>query len=338
MALAVDCEAAWDSDVLVPPSHSRRYRVAGLSRRHRGLRSLPTGTFVDFPTLRSTLEAEAPRADAASLTLCRAFRALGECRTASHPIAVVADATWHALLPLEIHGARFPSIVSPQRCPLPATPTSGLLRPRPDLRSDDSRHRLTFRPRGSSPPRRLAPPSRVATAALRLRACCIPLPIMGSDGFLASRSRLVRPLRRADPSGGDAVTIPPSHAPLEESPSPAAVPRHRGPLPSCRYHPASTGRVRRLRCAPRCSLHPTTSRDSWVARSPKTPQMAVRTGRDRGRALTESVVHPLSDVSCDRRSSDANRRTGDTPTSSCAVRHSASTGRRSREPSSFHRG
>jgi hypothetical protein len=135
MALAVDCEAAWDSDVLVPPSHSRRYRVAGLSRRHRGLRSLPTGTFVDFPTLRSTLEAEAPRADAASLTLCRAFRALGECRTASHPIAVVADATWHALLPLEIHGARSP----------PSSLRSGV-HSRPLRRPDCSDRVLTFGP------------------------------------------------------------------------------------------------------------------------------------------------------------------------------------------------
>jgi hypothetical protein len=75
---------------------------------------------------------------------------------------------------------------------------------------------------------------------MRSRACCIPLPVLRFARFPASRDRCSRK------SLGPTVAFPTDAPPLEESPSPAAGPRHRGLLPSCRYqataHPSWTPR------------------------------------------------------------------------------------------------
>jgi hypothetical protein len=74
---------------------------------------------------------------------------------------------------------------------------------------------IAFRPRGFPPPRRLPPPTA-------LRACCIPLPIMGSTGF-----------RRSDLGMPAAVSaLPHRCSTLQSLPLPCQPhPRHRGPLP-----------------------------------------------------------------------------------------------------------
>jgi hypothetical protein len=79
----------------------------------------------------------------------------------------------------------------------------------------------TFRPRGFSPPRRFAPPEARGLVASRCRP-------WGSPGFR----------RRAWPAR---VASPPVPCPPELSPLAKPLPRHRGPLPSCRcrLHPVS---------------------------------------------------------------------------------------------------
>lgn len=65
---------------------------------------------------------------------------------------------------------------------------------------------------------------------LRLRACCIPLPVSRFARFPASRDLLT-------PEGvtGPTVAFPADGTPLEESPSSVAGTCHHALLPSCRY-------------------------------------------------------------------------------------------------------
>jgi len=98
-----------------------------------------------------------------------------------------------------------PSTVLPQPCPLP-------LRRMPQLWPvGTTRARILFRPRGLSPPRRLAP-------RLRSQVCCTLQPVLGFTIFRASASwSMLHPARpsrsRTNPS---------------KSLSSAAAPRHRG--------------------------------------------------------------------------------------------------------------
>jgi hypothetical protein len=89
------------------------------------------------------------------------------------------------------------------------------------LWADGANHQLTFRPRGFSPPRRLTP-------CTFLRACCIPLPIMGFDAFRTAHARAeARSLDTRSNTAG---------YPSKSSPPTVAVPHHCGLLPSCRCH------------------------------------------------------------------------------------------------------
>ena len=82
--------------------------------------------------------------------------------------------------------------------------------------SEGATLRVPFRPRGFSPPRRL-PPLHEA------RACCIPLPILGSIAF---------PLETSRSEDRDLLCFPAMQVsyPSKES-SPPAVTRHRAPCP-----------------------------------------------------------------------------------------------------------
>jgi len=75
-----------------------------------------------------------------------------------------------------------------------------------------------FRPRGSSPPRRLPPPDDA-------RACCIPQPTMRFTGL--PHCDVACPRR--------APCFPTGAYPPEPFPSEKRCPRHLGPLPPCRY-------------------------------------------------------------------------------------------------------
>lgn len=110
----------------------------------------------------------------------------------------------------------------------PSTSLAGvhsMSRPKPRHSARRCQPSCSFRPRGFSPPRRLAPPAGS-------RACCISQPTMGSTGFLhldaACLPRLsVRPLL---------CTCPPEH-----SPSKQPFARHRAPLPPRRSPPSWDG-------------------------------------------------------------------------------------------------
>jgi len=83
------------------------------------------------------------------------------------------------------------------------------------------RHLDTFRPRGSSPPRRFTPHDRP-------RVCCTPKP----NGVRYVSQCVLRPgTGRNRFPGADAPLPATRFTPLEEFPSPAAVPRHRGRCP-----------------------------------------------------------------------------------------------------------
>jgi hypothetical protein len=91
----------------------------------------------------------------------------------------------------------------------------------PFLRATGSHQLLTFRPRGSSPPRQLAP--QVAFVGLLH-------PTSGPE--VRRVSGFQPPSAQSTPEGvscpnGSAVAVPSAPAPLEEFPSSAAVPRHR---------------------------------------------------------------------------------------------------------------
>lgn len=109
------------------------------------------------------------------------------------------------------HSASTPSRSAPSRAPF-------------DLRSGATISRIPFRPRGFSPPRRLSPRHD-------LRACCIPLPILG---FAAFRATSNRSRTRAPPRCASTLRRgpPPSAAPGHPGPCHLAVPsRSAGPFP-----------------------------------------------------------------------------------------------------------
>jgi len=122
-------------------------------------------------------------------------------------------------------------------CPLPVD-VAAFLRP------DGAIRQVMFRPRGFSPPRRLAP-------LVGTRACCIPMPAMGSAAFPAPATLLPHAGRgQCEVDWGDPGVIPATRfVPFEGFPSPVAASCHRptrsedrfvrapGPLPSCRSPP-----------------------------------------------------------------------------------------------------
>jgi hypothetical protein len=85
---------------------------------------------------------------------------------------------------------------------------------------------IVFRPRGFAPPRRLPPLGR-------LRACCIPLPVMGFAAFPAIGFRVDPATWTSQaPSRRSTEAFPATlFTPLEEFPPTAAAPRHRGRCP-----------------------------------------------------------------------------------------------------------
>jgi hypothetical protein len=116
-------------------------------------------------------------------------------------------------------------------------------RPLPGSRSRPSvlcdRQRIPFRPRGSSPPRRLAPPTA-------LRVCLAPRPVLGFAPFPAPTPRERELTSRARSS--------PARQPSGVFPSPAAASRHVTvallPSPSrADFRALLRGRVRRARPA-----------------------------------------------------------------------------------------
>lgn len=195
-----------------------RSRVVGLSRcppwpstvSDRGLRGSPHGS---FPSPK--------RRDAALVTFASRSARSHISRSTSQRRSAV-------LLPLL-------GFVSPLRrtagcASTPSHPPDDSRRLRCDLRADGATRRLLFRPRGFSPPRRLPPRSRS-------RACCISLPAMGFAAF----SDFPCPI--APEGTRNTVAVLATLTPFEESPSPSAVPRHRGPCllaVSARVRPASS--------------------------------------------------------------------------------------------------
>jgi hypothetical protein len=87
----------------------------------------------------------------------------------------------------------------------------------------------TFRPRRSSRPRRFPPP-------MSPRACCIPQPTLGFTGLPHLATACPRSDRRF-PSGA---------CPSELFPPEKRGPRHRGPLPPCRWPETRPARLRGL--------------------------------------------------------------------------------------------
>lgn len=93
------------------------------------------------------------------------------------------------------------------------------------LRVDDATRRLPFRPRGVAPPRRFPPQSRP-------RACCISLPAMGFIAFSGFSCPIAPPCSASEEVdwgvARNMIAVLATLTPFEESPSPSAVPRHRG--------------------------------------------------------------------------------------------------------------
>lgn len=137
--------------------------------------------------------------------------------TSRRPKTTCAPASWDSW-------CLFPSTVFPRWCPLPTRNESRVFGPTAPTASSRSVHVVPPHLDGFLHP-------------ARSWACCIPHPVMRFAGFPAFRSRSRFHPRRSLARDGLAVAIPPCATPLEESPSPAAVPRHRGLLPSCRCHP-----------------------------------------------------------------------------------------------------
>lgn len=191
----------------------------GLPRSHLGLRPLPAGTFAGFPTLRPHRSDRSPCSRRRLLDLCRAFRALiYSWNTSRRPRAP-------AFLPLWIHGVYRPSTVSPRVCPLPARDKSRTFGPTVPTASSRSVHVVL-------------PHLNGFLHTSRLRACCIPLPVLRFAGFLTSRSHPRFHSRKSLAKDGVAVAILPyAHTPrrIPLSRSRTVSPR---PIPPCRYHSA----------------------------------------------------------------------------------------------------
>lgn len=190
--------------------HSRLAGIGslGLPRLHLDLRPLPAGAFVAFPTVRTCMSRSSRRRHL--LDLGRASRALASSRNASrHPKMPCAPASWDSRCVR-------PSIVSPHPCPLPARDESRAIGPAVPTAG------IPFRPRGSSPPRRLSPPD----AFVGLLHPTSDPEVRRVSGFPLPPPRFRS--RESLAADGVTVAVPPTLTPLEESPSPAAVPCHHG--------------------------------------------------------------------------------------------------------------
>jgi len=115
----------------------------------------------------------------------------------------LADST--AFSPGFVRTARYRNTGRCASSPLHRHPTQRPLPRRPEGRRfglEGSTPEVSFRPRGFSPPRRLPP-------LCRLRACCIPLPILGSTALLpAVQDRTPRRIPRRQPFRVTAVVAP----------------------------------------------------------------------------------------------------------------------------------
>jgi hypothetical protein len=167
-----------------------------------------------------TTRTEARAADAASLTFTAPF-------ARSSIAGTPRDARGrHAFLPLWIHGVYRPSTVSPRVCPLPARDKSQTFGPTVPTVSSRSVHVVL-------------PHLNGFLHTSRLRACCIPLPVLRFAGFLTSRSHPRFHSRKSLAKDGAAVAVLPyAHTPrrIPLSRSRTVSPR---PIPPCRYHSAT---------------------------------------------------------------------------------------------------
>jgi hypothetical protein len=137
---------------------------------------------------------------------------------------------WTWIPPLVVFARLRPSAVRPHARPLPESSEE------PAFGSMATNHRLAFRPRGSSPPRRFAPRER-------LRVCCTPLPALG---FVAFRGRPSGRCSRGSPAGGGSVPRDAVRT-LRRVPLVNSRAASLRPLPSCRYHSISSHRPRPVR-------------------------------------------------------------------------------------------
>ena len=124
----------------------------------------------------------------------------------------------------------------PSTCSRASTPAH-LQLPADGLRVEASGLDVVFRPRGFSPPRRLAPPCAVPGPRRRLAAPSgFPFPSRGVAGLLHPAAnpgvRLRFALTKTAVSGGLCVEFPAARfAPLEGVPFPTAASRRRDPCP-----------------------------------------------------------------------------------------------------------
>ena len=165
--------------------------------------------------------AEASRRDHPLNSTCCAFEGASRRRSA-----------WCYRAPPSGFSKDRPSIDMADRCPLPATGPSCLGLAAFGRTMPPS---CMFRPRGFSPPRRFPPPETRGLVASHCRP-------WGSSGF------------RAAPAVQACVgASPPMPHPPEPSPPVQPYPRHREPLPSCRFQvafPVPPGPVRLQGLAP----------------------------------------------------------------------------------------
>jgi hypothetical protein len=182
-----------------------------------GLRPSPVGTFEDLQMGHSRCRSNEMPPSCPSRRVQRALTFAEASRSAEAPCSCLS---WGSSRP----SAVLPGRVHSRWC-LGRRESSLDLH----LRVDGTTRRLPFRPRGLAPPRRLPPRARS-------RACCISLPAMGFAAF----SDFPCPIAPED--ARNTVVVLATHTPFEESPSPSAVPRHRGrclPAVSTRVRPAS---------------------------------------------------------------------------------------------------
>jgi hypothetical protein len=162
-----------------------------------------------------------------------AFDSPSEC---SHlQLEPLTTTKWSRVPPLVVFARLRPSAVHPFACPLPVSSEEPAFGPAATNR------RLSFRPRGSSPPRRFTPRER-------LRVCCAPLPAWG---FVAFPGRPTGRCSRGSPPDGAAVSRDAVHT-LRRIPLVNSRAASLRPLPSCRCHSISSRRPRpmRRRCDP----------------------------------------------------------------------------------------
>jgi len=152
---------------------------------------------------------------------------------------------------------------SPPRGPLhrralwSSTPGPSLRRAR-FLRPVRATGQVSFRPRGFSPPRRLAPTAEPVASyrLLALRACCIPLPILGFVAFLLTPGRFRPAAVPRDAFTPRRISLPTAAPGSPPPPEGGCV--HAVRVPSCRSSPQRRWLVSRER---------STRPSSWSRRS-----------------------------------------------------------------------